>query len=488
MAMDDTSAEGAASAEGARDGPADPESDAARLGRAVPPPGALDEAPAAPSVRTLADAPGTVPPERGLVEAETRFDGTPAPVPRPGPRDVVVVGGSSGAFEALREFLGALPADFPASVFVVLHVPAGHECLGPRLLERYCPLPLRAARNGMPIEPGVVTFAPSDAHLLLGACHVHLRRGPRENHFRPAVDPLFRSAAVYHGSRALGVVLSGAMDDGAAGARALDRVGARVLVQSPDTAHFPDMPEAAAALVPGAEALGPAALAERLGRLVGPDPEVPVPVPVPAPFDVRLELQVSTLENATMATEHRLGSLTPFNCPDCNGVLWRIDDGGLVRFRCHTGHAYTRRTLDDVQERALERTLFDTLRAHRGRAHLLRTMAEDADDGHRRRLYTERAAGYEEDAATLERLIRRREGGWRRLGRAVVRPRPGTPARDPTPPGAAPRRTGVSPARHRCLGKPVPGARGGRRERMRGAGARTDGVTRPRAGRLRGRR
>ena len=268
---------------------------------------------------------------------------------------------------------------------------------------------MRTARDGMPIEPATVTFAPSDAHLLLGACHAHLRRGPRENHFRPAVDPLFRSAAVYHGSRALGVVLSGAMDDGAAGARALDRVGARVLVQSPDTALFADMPGAVAALVPGAEALGPRALAGRLARLVGPDPAVPVPAPVPAPFDVRLELQVSTLENATMATEHRLGSLTPFNCPDCNGVLWRIDDAGLVRFRCHTGHAYTRRALDGVQERALERTLFDTLRAHRGRAELLRTMADDAEDEHRRRLYAERAASYDEDAATLEDLIRRRE-------------------------------------------------------------------------------
>ena len=395
MAMDDTSA---------AEGETDEEPDLARLERAAPA-AVPDEAP---SARALADPPGTVS-EHELAEAETRFDGTEPPVPWPGTRDIVVVGGSGGAFEALRELLGVLPADFPAAVFVVLHAPPGHESLGPQLLKRHCALALRTARDGVPIEPGVVTFASPDAHLLLGACHVHLRRGPRENHFRPAVDPLFRSAAVYHGSRAIGVVLSGAMDDGAAGARALDRVGARVLVQSPGSAGFADMPEAAAALVPRAEALDPSGLAARLRRLVGPDPAVPVPAPVPAPFDVRLELQVATLENATMATEHRLGSLTPFNCPDCNGVLWRIDDGGFVRFRCHTGHAYTRRTLDDVQERALERTLFDTLRAHRGRAHLLHTMAEDADDERRRHLYAERAASYEEDAATLERLIRRRE-------------------------------------------------------------------------------
>ena len=355
------------------------------------------------------DEPG-VPLGRAAADAEERFDGTAGVAPGSGARDIVVVGGSAGGLEALRELLGALPAHFPAAIFVVLHMPPGHGSRAPQLLARHCALPLRIAREAMPIEPGTVTFAPADVHLLLGACHVHLRRGPRENNFRPAVDPLFRSAAVYHGSRALGVVLSGVMDDGAAGARALDRVGARVLVQSADTAGFDAMPRAAAALVPSAEALDPAALAERLRGLTGPDPAVPVPPPVPAPLDVRLELQVSTLENATMATEHRLGSLTPFNCPDCNGVLWRIDDGGLVRFRCHTGHAYTRDALDDVQEQALERVLFDALRAHRARAHLLRTMAEDARDGAGRATLGERAASYEEDATTLEALIRRREG------------------------------------------------------------------------------
>ena len=167
----------------------------------------------------------------------------------------MVVGGSAGGFQALAELLRALPEDFPAAIFVALHASPDHRGALPKGLVRASALPVRRACEAMPIEPGTVTLAPADAHLLIGAHHVHLRRGPRENGFRPAIDPLFRSAAVYRGSRALGVVLSGLLDDGAAGARALDRVGARVLVQSPDSADFDAMPRATAALVPRAEAL-----------------------------------------------------------------------------------------------------------------------------------------------------------------------------------------------------------------------------------------
>ena len=316
-------------------------------------------------------------------------------------RDLVAVGGSAGGFTALKTLLSELPAGLDAAVFVTLHF-ASHEVgRAVDLLATHSALPLRTAEDEQPIERGTVTFAPSDAHLLLGPAHVHLRRGPRENGFRPAIDPMLRSAAVHGSTRTIGVVLSGLLDDGASGLRAVRRQGGAALVQAPGDADFPDMPTAALAAVPDAEALPLGGLAARISDLVG----RPVPPVRSAPADLLMELKIAGLENATMATEDRLGTLSPYNCPDCNGVLWEIDDGAIVRFRCHTGHAYTLGVLTGAQREALERSLYETLRAHRGHASVLHRMAEGASSDSMRRRYRDRATGYEEDAALLERII-----------------------------------------------------------------------------------
>ena len=319
--------------------------------------------------------------------------------------DTIVIGGSAGSFTALKEVLPRLPEDLPAAVLVTLHTATGEtESTAAVLLQAHSALPVREAEDGLAIEPGTVTIAPPDRHMLLGEGHVHLRRGPRENNFRPAVDPLFRSAAIYRSTRAAGVVLSGLMDDGAAGARAMRRTGGAVLVQDPATAEFPDMPRAALAAVPDAEPVALEALAACLAAMAG----SPVAGPRPVPLDVGIELKIAGLEGATMAMEERLGELSPYNCPHCNGVLWEIEDGPLTRYRCHTGHAYTADALGVSQEEALERSLFDALRAHRGRAHLLRqTAAKTSSETLHRRL-EDRARACDEDAGIIEEMIRTR--------------------------------------------------------------------------------
>ena len=316
-------------------------------------------------------------------------------------RDLVAIGGSAGGFSALKALLRDLPGDLDAAVFVTLHF-ASHEVgRAVDLLAAHSALPLRTAEDGQPIRRGTVTFAPADAHLLLGEGHVHLRRGPRENGFRPAIDPMLRSAAVHGSTRTVGVVLSGLLDDGASGLAAVHRQGGAVLVQAPGDADFPDMPSAALRAVPEAEAVPLAAMAGRIAGLVG----RPVPPARPAPADVVMELKIAGLEGASMATEERLGTLSPYNCPDCNGVLWEIEDGSVVRFRCHTGHAYTLGVLTAAQGEVLERSLYEALRAHRGHASVLRRMADGATSDGMRRRYSDRASGYEEDAALLERII-----------------------------------------------------------------------------------
>ena len=317
--------------------------------------------------------------------------------------DTIVIGGSAGGFIALRELLTLLPGDMPATVLAVLHGSGDERSIAHRLLQPYCAMPIRLAEDGMPIRRGEVVLAPADRHMLMGAGHVHLRRGPRENNFRPAIDPLFRSAAVQRGSRAAGVVLSGLLDDGAAGLRAMAQTGAKALVQSPDDADYEEMPKSALRAVPNAERHDLPGLAERLVHYAG----SPVAPPVAPPDEVRIELMIASLEKQDMETVEKLGTLSPFNCPDCNGVLWEIEDGDLRRYRCHTGHAYGEASLSEAQEAALERSLYDTLRAHKGRAELLRRMAKTASARSEAARLMDRARGCEEDAALVEDVLRR---------------------------------------------------------------------------------
>ena len=317
--------------------------------------------------------------------------------------DTVVIGGSAGAFDALGELLGALPTTLGASVLVALHRSEHQIDTLAALFGRRSALPCHNGRDGMPLTPGEVVFAPADRHLLLGEAHLHLRRGPTENGFRPAIDPLFRSAAAYRPTRSVGVILSGRLDDGASGLRALARAGGRCLVQSPHAALAPDMPHAALRAVPDALVLEPRALAEAIAEAVG----RPAAVPGAVPEDIALDLAVAAVERSTIGSARRFGELAPYNCPACNGALWRIEDGAVARFRCHTGHAYTELALSVEQRQRLEEKLYDNLRAQRGHADLLRRMATRSDSPDDRQRFERRAARAEEDACSIAALLQR---------------------------------------------------------------------------------
>lgn len=316
-------------------------------------------------------------------------------------RDVVVIGGSAGALAPLRELVRALPEDLAASLYVVIHGPAAGRSHLREILARETALPVVEAVDDAAPERGRIYVAAPDAHLLLGADHIHLRRGPSENGFRPAIDPLFRSAAVSASTRVIGVVLSGTLDDGASGLRAVKRCGGLTVIQEPSDADYPDMPEAADAAAGADYRLPAAGLGQLLAELVG----QAAPPAREADEDIRLEVLIAGLEEATMASEHELGRLSPFSCPDCNGNLWQIEDGALIRFRCHTGHGYTAETLADLQETVLERRLYEVLRGQREKAALLRQMAERSGP-RTSEAFLRRAALYEEDATLVEQVLR----------------------------------------------------------------------------------
>jgi two-component system chemotaxis response regulator CheB len=319
----------------------------------------------------------------------------------PAGRDIVVIGASMGGVEALRRLLGGLPSDLPASLFVVLHRPDHDPDLLPEVLGAASSLPVVRALEGEPFAHGYVYIAPSDRHLIIGHDHLHVRRGPRENGARPAIDPLFRSAAANCTTRVIGVVLTGMLNDGTAGLRAIKRCGGLAVVQDPSDAAYPQMPRSAIrhAAVDRVLVLEeiPAALAAlALDRR---------PPPGEVPADIRAEALIAAQEYRDMEHDNRSGPISPITCPDCHGTMQEIVDGGLLRYRCHTGHAYTLEALGAVQAEAWERALYEAYRAQQERSMLLRKMAQEQGEGREATLLQQRAQSYEEGAELLRRLI-----------------------------------------------------------------------------------
>ncbi len=288
-------------------------------------------------------------------------------------RDIIVVGASAGGVEALMQLVRRLPADLPAAVFVVLHLPAHSPSLLPQILERNGPLPALHPADGQAIEAGRIYIAPPDFHLLLESDRIRVSRGPRENGHRPAVDPLFRTAARSFGSRVVGVVLSGTLDDGTAGLAAIKQVGGLAIVQDPDEARYGGMPRSAIESVAVDHKLPVADIAGVLDRLAR-EPFEREEEPVSE--KIQRESQIAAFDLDAISGEDHPGQPSVFGCPDCGGTLWELHDGGLVRFRCRVGHAWTANGLLAEQSDGIETALWTALRALEERAVLCRRVAD----------------------------------------------------------------------------------------------------------------
>jgi two-component system chemotaxis response regulator CheB len=325
---------------------------------------------------------------------------------RPSNRDLIVIGGSAGGVEVLLALARKLPAGLPAAVLVALHRSPDYPSLLPELLDAAGPLPAVAAEEGQRFEHGRIYVAPPDRHLLVERDHLHVRRGPRENRVRPAIDPLFRSAAATCSTRVIGVLLTGLLNDGTSGLLAIKRCGGLAVVQDPREAAYPDMPQNALAIV-AVDFVRPVdGLAPLLAELAA----TTRPPAVEPPEEIRIEALIAAEELYVMPDQHRLGKLSPLTCPDCDGSMQEIEEEGLVRYRCHTGHAFTLETLRLATGEAWERTLYGAMRAQQQHAMVARKIAEQArqrGDERAAAEFDQRARDYEEGATVIQRLAAR---------------------------------------------------------------------------------
>jgi two-component system chemotaxis response regulator CheB len=294
---------------------------------------------------------------------------------------IVVIGGSAGSITALRVILAGLPGDFAAPVLIAVHI-GSRESILPSLLQSHCALQVRHAIQGQPVVAGQVLVAPSDLHLTVatdGGPHAQLLNGPKENHCRPAIDPLFRSAAIAFGAGTTGVLLSGFLDDGTVGLQAIKAYGGIALVQDPDEAEAPDMPASALANGNADFVLRTDQIAPKLLELVGDCDGGPAGARTlmdEAREDIALESRMLDDHSSSIEGLGRIGTLAPLTCPECHGTLWEVRDDGLLRYRCHTGHAYTAQVLAALQNAGVEEALWAAVRALHEQEHLYQRLHE----------------------------------------------------------------------------------------------------------------
>jgi two-component system chemotaxis response regulator CheB len=317
------------------------------------------------------------------------YDGDPFMVTH----DLIVIGTSSGGFEALRTLAGGLPKNFPAAILIVIHLSPQSPYVLPLMLSRASQVVVAETVDKTRIEPGKIYIAPPDHHMLVEGSDIRLTKGPKENRFRPAIDPLFRTAASSYGPRVVGVILTGMLDDGTAGLAVVKEHGGITVVQDPKDALYPSMPQSALRYVGAHYVLPLSEMALLLAQLT----TEPVGASETSPGSRlnEIESRFAQMKPTNFEDMQLIGSHAGISCPECYGTMWKITEGIPPRYRCHVGHAYTAQSLVDEQKEKQENYLWQALRLMKERTSLVFEMKSHAEQNHR-----------EEDIASCDAKIR----------------------------------------------------------------------------------
>ena len=330
-------------------------------------------------------------------------------------RDIIVIGASAGGVQALSALVADLSPNLPAAVFIVLHLSANVPSLLPGILGRECRLEVAHAVDGESIRRRRVYVAPPDHHLIIEDGRTRLVHGPKENLHRPSIDALFRSAARWAGPRVIGVVLTGARDDGKVGMRAVQQRGGITIVQDPLEAPFPSMPMSVMQDIKVDYSLPLREISPLLNRLSREAVDEEERYPVPDDVEIESRIAEQNMEaDELIASVERLGKISKLTCPDCHGALWEINDEDMLRYRCHVGHAFTAEALNEGQSEMLEAALWSAVRALEEQMMLAQRIVERARRANHHRaatMFARRAREAEEHSSLLRQLLLSGEKG-----------------------------------------------------------------------------
>lgn len=319
---------------------------------------------------------------------------------------LIVIGASTGGFEAFKKIIGGLPADFSTPIFIVWHMSPDVRGILPQVLNRVNAIPAAHAGHDEAIKPHRIYIAPPDHHMLIEDGKVLVTRGPKENRFRPAVDPLFRSAAYAYGPNVIGVILSGALDDGTAGLWTIKHYGGTAIVQHPLDAEVQSMPENALRQVKVDHCVGVAELPALLVRLAG-EP-IPQNTTVMKDEQTKKEIGIAAEERVQEKGVLPFGELSPYTCPECHGVLSRLKNDNIVRYRCHTGHAYSADALMASITERIEDSLYSAIRGMDESILLLNHIGDHYAEANHPKLaaaYFKKAKETEERSALIRKAV-----------------------------------------------------------------------------------
>lgn len=291
-------------------------------------------------------------------------------------KDIIVVGASAGGVTALIEFARSLPRDFKGTVFVVLHIPPHSPSSLPTILSKASAVKAVHAKDRQVVKKGLIYVAPPDHHMLLDNGRILVRKGPKENRFRPSVDALFRSAAYVYRSRVVGIILSGLLNDGTSGLWTIKRLGGSSIVQKPEDASYPSMPVNALEYVKADHILPASEMGGLLTKLIQTKAPKRISVKKQELELLKLEVIIARRDNAFELGIMNMGEFTAFTCPECNGILIRLKEGKIVRFRCHTGHAFTASALLADLSASVEDKLWQAMRGLEETTMLLKDIAD----------------------------------------------------------------------------------------------------------------
>ena len=277
-------------------------------------------------------------------------------------RDIIVVGASAGGVNALNDFLGSLSKDFQGSIFVVVHIPGDSPSSLPTILSRAGVLKAVHPKDGETVKQGIIYVAPPDHHMLLEGKLILVKKGPKENRFRPSIDALFRSAAYVYRERVVGVILSGMLNDGTSGLWAVKRLGGLAIVQAPEDAQCDSMPLNAMEYVKADYTVPAREIGSVLSDVMSVKLRKGRKISEREKALLEMEVVIAKQDGAFEMGIMNMGELTPFTCPECHGVLVQLMDSKIVRFRCHTGHAFTASALLSELTTSVEEKMWQAMR------------------------------------------------------------------------------------------------------------------------------